>query len=382
MYIYVVCISFFALCNLAFGGCIELDQHIQKHILKNNTLKWGDKEIGKKASFDVLRDINYLTYIEENCSEDKILKNSKFYNDTWARVFGKAEKNSLKNMAKKIYEKMANATSIRQAYVNSFIYLKRLIDVDFVYGNLDKDTRQKLKKMHYEEHVKTARCVVEKYTKAWSLEEFSKKVDLATRDWRAPLEINGETVFLEDELKNLKNRNSLVQSVDNAWKEIESELNIELNNDDKGRITYGLVNKIENTVVDRGIPIDSQSKYIDDFKKRLIEANKYYREIYKFDKNKPFIIFALRSRVSDCLRIDCMVFRKWKIDEQGDDIVYRFMEKDLEEVYKPESFYDAIEKINNHQNRLGDETFRCYKYIVQEYKLVQRVKLNAEVRPA
>ena len=117
-------VSIYALlCNFAFAGDIRLTEHINTNILQNSKYSWGQKEIGKETSFNVIKDINYLYYVEKNCSEDTILKNSEFYKNTWKNIFGKAEQDSLANMITKIYAKVDKGRFLKQSQINTLYYM-------------------------------------------------------------------------------------------------------------------------------------------------------------------------------------------------------------------------------------------------------------------
>ncbi len=189
-------VSIYALlCNFAFAGNIELTEHINTNILQNGTNSWGQKGIGKEASFNVIKDINYLYYVERNCNDDTILKNSEFYKNTWNNIFGNAKQDSLANMIAQIYIKSDNGKNLKQSQINTLYYMYGLLKLNF--DEFDK---------HFNTQKDKAKTVNGRYIKTWKIEELGKNVDDAISDYNKTYELS-----IDDKLVFTKDENTLIE---------------------------------------------------------------------------------------------------------------------------------------------------------------------------
>ena len=326
---------------------IDLTNHIRTNILKNGEHQWGDKEIGKESSFNVLRDINYLCYIEQNCSKHRIMMNSKFYNDTWERVFGKAEKDTIGNMISKVYTKIANLDYIPQAKLNTLAYIGQLVNGgDYTITSETQEsaaTKIREKKKYC---IQDAISVSRKYIDRWKLEEFENKVDIATLNCDRNLSIDGKHVFSEKEKDEFGNIEKYTKLVDDAYKNIESNLGFKIHSYFKRSTTNGIAHRIEQAIANQKMSESKANEMIQNWQQELINLNAEYKPQSTNEEGKNVRIFCTKDAHSALPRIVILVFdcKNHTQDEKGMSIQL-CEEENLPGIYQEKSFKDVLDSL-------------------------------------
>ncbi len=361
---------------------IDLTNHIRTNILKNGTYKWGDKEIGKESSFNVLRDINYLCYIEINCQKHRIMINSKFYNDTWKRVFGNAEKDTIENMIHKVYTKIANLNYVPQAKLNTLYYMEQL------YNNITEDSfdRDKLLELINNIKEKDQNCtryalsVIKKYSTIWDLQTFSSKVDIATLNCDKNLSIDGECIFSEEEKNQFGIMEKYTTLVDNAYSDIETAIGFKIHSYFKRSTTNGIVHRIENAIANQKMDEIKAKEMIQNWKDELIGLNNKYNPRQTDKDKKNVYIFCTQYIRSAVPRIVILVFNcknHSQAQKKGMNILL-CEEGNLPGIYQEESYNDVLYRLEDdnkyeyvHLMRIAGIYDNLYDYILRMSKLDQ-----------